>query len=109
ELITWWLKNITPNTENAVFVGNNSDLLYQLIMSVNSISSDNTIRLLQDVVKNIDAVIDLLDKHEDIKDVFVQTDDDLHEIENKTNRDISVSVINTSSNGMLSLPESLKI
>ncbi|HJF87802.1 MAG TPA: hypothetical protein K8V88_10240 [Companilactobacillus farciminis] len=109
ELITWWLKNITPNTENAVFVGNNSDLLYQLIMSVNSISSDNTIRLLQDVVKNIDAVIDLLDKHNDIKDIFVQTDDDLHEIENKTNRDISVSVINTSSNGMLSLPESLKI
>lgn len=109
ELITWWLKSISPNTENAVFVGNNSDLLYQLIMSVNSISSDDTIRLLQDVVKNIDAVIDLLDKNSDIKDIFVQTDDDLHEIENKTNRDISVSVINTSSNGMLSLPESLKI
>jgi len=109
EMITWWLKSISPNTENAVFVGNNSDLLYQLIMSTNSISSDNTIRLLQDVVKNIDAVIDLLDKHSDIKDIFVQTDDDLHEIENKTNRDISVSVINTSSNGMLSLPESLKI
>lgn len=109
ELITWWLKSISPNTENSVFVGNNSDLLYQLIMSVNSIESDNTIRLLQDVVKNIDAVIDLLDKNNDIKDIFVQTDDDLHEIENKTNRDISVSVINTSSNGTLSLPESLKI
>ncbi|GEO78765.1 hypothetical protein [Companilactobacillus mindensis] len=109
ELITWWLKSISPNTENSVFVGNNSDLLYQLIMSVNSISSDDSIRLLQDVVKNIDAVIDLLDKHEDIKDLFVQTDDDLHAIENKTNRDISVSVINTASNGMLSLPESLKI
>jgi len=109
ELITWWLKSISPNTENSVFVGNNSDLLYQLIMSVNSIDSDNTIRLLQDVVKNIDAVIDLLDKNSDIKDIFVQTDDDLHEIENKTNRDISVSVINTSSNGTLSLPESLKI
>lgn len=109
ELITWWLKSISPNTDNAVFVGNNSDLLYQLIMNVNSISSDDTIRLLQDVVKNIDAVIDLLDKNNDIKDIFVQTDDDLHAIENKTNRDISVSVINTSSNGMLSLPESLKI
>lgn len=109
ELITWWLKSISPNTENSVFVGNNSDLLYQLIMSVNSISSDDSIRLLQDVVKNIDAVINLLDKHEDIKDLFVQTDDDLHAIENKTNRDISVSVINTASNGMLSLPESLKI
>ncbi|WP_119325365.1 hypothetical protein [Companilactobacillus musae] len=109
ELITWWLKSISPNTENSVFVGNNSDLLYQLILSVNSISSNNTIRLLQDVVKNIDAVIDLLDKNNDIKDIFVQTDDDLHEIENKTNRDISVSVINTASNGMLSLPESLKI
>lgn len=109
ELITWWLKSIAPNTENSVFVGNNSDLLYQLIMNVNSISTDNTIRLLQDVVKNIDAVIDLFDKNNDIKDVFVQTDDDLHAIENKTNRDISVSVINTSSNGMLSLPESLKI
>ena len=109
ELITWWLKSISPNTDNVVFVGNNSDLLYQLIMSVNSISSDHTIRLLQDVVKNIDAVIDLLDKNNDIKDIFVQTDDDLHEIENKTNRDISVSVINTSSNGTLSLPESLKV
>lgn len=109
ELITWWLKSISPNTENSVFVGNNSDLLYQLIVSVNNISSDNTILLLQDVVKNIDAVIDLLDKNADIKDVFVQTDDDLHAIENKTNRDISVSVINTSSNGTLSLPESLKI
>lgn len=109
ELITWWLKSISPNTENSVFVGNNSDLLYQLIMSVNSISSNDSIRLLQDVVKNIDAVIDLLDKNEDIKDLFVQTDDDLHAIENKTNRDISVSVINTASNGMLSLPESLKI
>ena len=109
ELITWWLKSIAPNTENAVFVGNNSDLLYQLIMNVNSISSDNTIRLLQDVVKNIDSVVDLFDKNSDIKDVFVQTDDDLHAIENKTNRDISVSVINTASNGMLSLPESLKI
>ncbi|MQS76704.1 hypothetical protein [Companilactobacillus halodurans] len=109
ELITWWLKSISPNTENSVFVGNNSDLLFQLILSVNSISTDNTIRLLQDVVKNIDNVIALLDKKDDIKDIFVQTDDDLHAIENKTNRDISVSVINTSSNGMLSLPESLKI
>jgi len=109
ELITWWLKSISPNTENAVFVGNNSDLLYQLILSVNSISSDSTIVLLQDVNNNIDDVIALLDKQEDIKDVFVQTEDDLHAIENKTNRDISVSVINTSSNGMLSLPESLKV
>jgi hypothetical protein len=109
ELITWWLKSISPNTDNAVFVGNNSDLLYQLIMSVNSISSNDTIRLLQDVANNIDNVIELLDKHDDIKDIFVQTEDDLHAIENKTNRDISVSVINTSSNGMLSLPESLKV
>lgn len=109
ELITWWLKSISPNTDNAVFVGNNSDLLYQLLMSANSIDSGDTIRLLQDVVKNIDAVIDLLDKNNDIKDIFVQTEDDLHAIENKTNRDISVSVINTSSNGTLSLPESLKI
>ncbi|HCD07452.1 MAG TPA: hypothetical protein DEQ50_04170 [Lactobacillus sp.] len=109
ELITWWLKSISPNTDNAVFVGNNSDLLYQLLMSANSIDSGDTIRLLQDVVKNIDAVIDLLDKNNDIKDIFVQTEDDLNAIENKTNRDISVSVINTSSNGTLSLPESLKI
>jgi len=109
ELITWWLKNISPNTENAVFVGNNSDLLYQLIMSVNSISSDSTILLLQDVANKIEDVIALLDKRSDVKEVFVQTEDDLHAIENKTNRDISVSVINTSSNGMLSLPESLKI
>ena len=109
ELITWWLKSISPNTDNAVFVGNNSDLLYQLIMSVNSISSNDTIRLLQDVANKIDNVIELLDKHDDIKDIFVQTEDDLHAIENKTNRDISVSVINTSSNGMLSLPESLKV
>jgi len=109
ELITWWLKSISPHTENSVFVGNNSDLLYQLIMTVNNISSDNTIRLLQGVTNKIDDVIALLDKNEDIKDIFVQTDDDLHAIENKTNRDISVSVINTSSNGMLSLPESLKI
>lgn len=109
ELITWWLKSISPNTEDVVFVGNNSDLLYQLILSVNSIDSENTIRLFQDVVKNISAVIDLIDKNNDIKDIFVQTDDDLHEIENKTNRDISVSVINTTSDGKLALPESLKV
>lgn len=83
ELITWWLKSISPNTDNAVFVGNNSDLLYQLLMSANSIDSGDTIRLLQDVVKNIDAVIDLLDKNNDIKDIFVQTEDDLNAIENK--------------------------
>ena len=78
-------------------------------MSVNSISSDSTILLLQDVANKIEDVIALLDKRSDVKEVFVQTEDDLHAIENKTNRDISVSVINTSSNGMLSLPESLKI
>lgn len=109
ELITWWLKSISPNTQNAVFVGNNSDLLYQLIINSNSISSDDTILLLQDVSQKIDDVIALLDKKPELSDLFVQTEDDLHAIENKTNRDISVSVINTSSDGTLSLPESLKI
>lgn len=109
ELITWWLKSISPDTENAVFVGNNSDLLYQLITSVNSISSDNTILLLQNVAKRIDDVITLLDKKSEVHDIFVQSEDDLHAIENKTNRDISVSVINTLSDGTLSLPVSLKI
>ena len=109
ELITWWLKSISPDTENAVFVGNNSDLLYQLITSVNSISSDNTILLLQNVAKRIDDVITLLDKLSEVHDIFVQSEDDLHAIENKTNRDISVSVINTLSDGTLSLPVSLKI
>ncbi|WP_334333176.1 MULTISPECIES: hypothetical protein [unclassified Companilactobacillus] len=109
ELITWWLKSISPDTENAVFVGNNSDLLYQLITSVNSISSDNTILLLQNVAKRIDDVITLLDKKSEVHDIFVQSEDDLHAIENKTNRDISVSVINTMSDGTLSLPVSLKI
>ncbi|HIY92909.1 hypothetical protein [Companilactobacillus sp. HBUAS56275] len=109
ELITWWLKSIEPNTENAVFVGNHADLLYQLIVSVNEIDSKNTILLLQNVAKRIDDVIKLLDEQENITELLVQTEDDLHAIESKTNRDISVSVINTASNGTLSLPESLKI
>lgn len=109
ELITWWLKSVEPNTENAVFVGNHSDLLYQLVISVNKIDSKNTVLLLQDVAKRIDDVIKLLDEQKDITELFVQTEDDLHAIESKTNRDISVSVINTASNGTLSLPESLKV
>jgi Domain of unknown function (DUF1975). len=109
ELITWWLKSVEPNTENAVFVGNHSDLLYQLVVSVNEIDSKNTVPLLQNVAKRIDDVIKLLDEQKDIIELFVQTEDDLHAIESKTNRDISVSVINTASNGTLSLPESLKV
>ncbi|WP_125588476.1 coiled-coil domain-containing protein [Companilactobacillus jidongensis] len=109
ELITWWLESISPDTQNAIFVGSIDDQLYQLIIKEDKLDSDQTISLLQNVSDNIENVIKSLDKNQDVTNILVQFSKDLHAIESETNRDISVSVIRTSNSSNLALPESLEI
>lgn len=109
ELITWWLESISPDTQNAIFVGSTDDQLYQLIIKEDKLNSDQTISLLQNVSDNIENVIKSLDKNQDVNNILVQFSKDLHAIESATNRDISVSVIRTSNSSNLALPESLEI
>ncbi len=109
ELINWWLESISPNTDNAIFIGNNNDLLYNLLIKADNLDSKSTIPLLQNVSENIKDIISMLDKNTDITNILVQYSKDLHAIESETNRDICVSVIRSSASGELALPESLEI
>lgn len=109
ELINWWLESISPNTDNAIFIGSSDDLLYNLLIKADNLDSESTIPLLQNVSDNIDDIISMLDKNADMTNILVQYSKDLHAIESKTNRDICVSVIRSSANGELALPESLEI
>ena len=109
ELINWWLESISPNTDNAIFVGSNDDLLYQLLIKADNLDSESTIPLIQNVADNIKDVIATLNKNTDMNNILVQYSKDLHAIEGETTRDISVSVIRTSTSSELALPESLEI
>ncbi|WP_057766393.1 hypothetical protein [Companilactobacillus tucceti] len=109
ELIAWWLKSLTLDSDNSVFVGNNDDLLYKLITNDNKIESDKFIPLLTNAQKNIKEVINLLTANTNILNILVEHAEDLQAIETSTTRDISVSSISHSSSNELYLPDSLKI
>lgn len=108
QLAKWWFDKVTNQKENIVVIGDPTDEIFKDIIADTNNPVESLV-FLNNVHSNIGRVRALLHGKPVINNLLVTTDEDLQSIEDITDRDLSVSVINEKiySNNSQTLPNSL--
>lgn len=108
QLAEWWFTKVTNKKENLVVIGDPTDDVYKEIVANTDYPVESLV-FLNNVHSNIGRIRALLHSKPVINNLLVTSDEDLQAIEDITDRDLSVSVINEKiySKDSQSLPNSL--
>lgn len=96
QLVKWWFENIAKSNSDLVLIGDPTDETFKNMTNDEDISFES-LTYLGNVHSNIGRIRALLHSKPVIENILVTTQDDLQSIEDITDRDINVSVVNKTS------------